>query len=122
MKYSKCPKNKRKIKESLSSIHGEICQYCGNDTPINSATIDHSIPQSEFGTGLIDNLVYCCKSCNSAKNNRSLSEFRLIRSIQASPYSGILTFNQYLKLNSLGLLSFSVELIQFQFEKVSSHE
>ena len=116
MKYSDSSISKRKIKNHLSGLHGNFCQYCGIETEPSKATIDHITPQSSGGSDDISNLIYCCKSCNSAKNNRELSYFRLIRSVQNSPYSGILTANQYLKLLSLNLLSFEVDLIRFHFE------
>ena len=40
----------------------------------NPPTIDHIVPLSRGGTHTIDNVVLACKSCNSRKSNRLLTE------------------------------------------------
>lgn len=62
------------------------CAYCGrmflmrNDDFIHnrpsSFTIDHLTPKSKGGTNHPDNLVPCCKSCNSKKQSKTLEEYR----------------------------------------------
>nr|BBH93991.1 HNH endonuclease [Thermogemmatispora argillosa] len=57
----------------------ETCQYCGKRT--RELTLDHVIPRSRGGKSTWENLVTCCKACNSKKGNRLLKEanMRLIR-------------------------------------------
>lgn len=49
------------------------CLRCGE---ISKQTIDHVIPLSKGGTNYIDNIQPLCKSCNSHKNNRIITDYR----------------------------------------------
>lgn len=56
------------------------CWYCGAkkwpgtaDDPLG---IDHLTPRSRGGTDDAENLVPCCKGCNSIKGNRTIDEAR----------------------------------------------
>jgi len=47
------------------------CAYCGCEfDDSTSPTIDHFIPLSKDGAHTKDNIVLCCKSCNSSKHDR----------------------------------------------------
>lgn len=48
----------------------ENCYYCGCKLGKHEKTIDHKKPVSKGGTNDTDNLVICCKVCNSTKNNK----------------------------------------------------
>jgi len=60
------------------------CYYCGCKLKTNSeekqdkryATIDHGTPQSRGGDNDRDNLFMCCKSCNSKKGTKTITEYR----------------------------------------------
>jgi 5-methylcytosine-specific restriction endonuclease McrA len=56
---------------------GHRCQYCG----AQAENIDHVVPRSRGGTHSWDNVVACCRRCNSRKEDRLLDEagFRLAR-------------------------------------------
>jgi len=49
---------------------GRRCQYCGK----RADTIDHVVPRSRGGTHTWDNCVAACRTCNSRKADRLLSE------------------------------------------------
>lgn len=55
--------------EILAYFH-YTCAYCGCDLDYNNLTLDHIAPLSLGGTTDIWNIVPCCKSCNSSKNNK----------------------------------------------------
>jgi len=52
------------------------CVYCGA-TDEKLMTIDHRIPQIHGGTSAFENLLTACKSCNSAKHDKTPEEARL---------------------------------------------
>ena len=53
----------------------DTCYYCGKHIEGRDKTVDHKIPISRGGTNARENLVMCCQSCNSHKNNRTESEY-----------------------------------------------
>jgi hypothetical protein len=69
---------------------GGRCWYCGlkifpntaSASPVNNVTIDHLIPVSAGGSDDLDNLVACCRTCNSAKCDRDLEWFRHVVAIR----------------------------------------
>lgn len=58
------------------------CQYCDIHLTKDVATIDHVLPVSKGGTTTWDNCVLCCKSCNSKKGNKLLSETHMFLRVQ----------------------------------------
>lgn len=53
--------------------YGYQCAYCGKqDVPFE---VDHQIPRSRGGSNRASNLVLSCHGCNSAKGNRTATEF-----------------------------------------------
>jgi len=51
---------------------GYVCTYCGQD----ALTVDHIVPIKNGGDPIaLDNMVACCKRCNSAKGSRSQAVF-----------------------------------------------
>lgn len=55
------------------------CWYCGAFLSQNSPelTIDHLRPRSRGGTDLADNLVLCCRRCNTLKGVGTVEELRV---------------------------------------------
>lgn len=43
------------------------CYYCGRKVGYTSLTMDHVIPLARGGRSTKDNLVPCCKACNTKK-------------------------------------------------------
>lgn len=61
-------KNRRIVLEASAYT----CHYCKG--PANEA--DHIIPVSFGGGNEIDNLLPCCKSCNSTRKNKTMVRLR----------------------------------------------
>lgn len=70
----------------LRDIHGGSCFYClttldftrrtrGQGINPTRASIEHLLPISRGGTHTWDNVVLCCHSCNTRKNNKTVAEF-----------------------------------------------
>jgi len=57
--------------EARIEYYGGLCYACGGPYEV----IDHVIPVSRNGTGWPANLRPMCRSCNSSKNNKLLSEW-----------------------------------------------
>jgi DNA-directed RNA polymerase subunit RPC12/RpoP len=51
------------------------CQYCGEKILIKAnVTTDHVFPASKGGKAVYDNMVTCCKACNSKKDDKTCEE------------------------------------------------
>lgn len=62
------------------------CQYCGRA----AENLDHIIPKSRGGRHTWDNVVACCRPCNSGKGDRLLSECSLqLRRVPAPPSASL---------------------------------
>jgi len=51
------------------------CAYCGAKLLHGTRSTDHIVPLTRNGKNTRNNIVPCCRSCNSQKNNRLLSEW-----------------------------------------------
>ena len=50
------------------------CQYCSEVQPSAKLTLDHVQPKSRGGKDSWENLVACCKACNTKKDDRTPGE------------------------------------------------
>jgi 5-methylcytosine-specific restriction endonuclease McrA len=51
------------------------CLYCGKHLTRKTATLDHIVPLAQSGADSACNLCLCCESCNTCKNNRTISQW-----------------------------------------------
>lgn len=55
------------------AFYGGVCAYCGSSRTV---TADHVVPISRGGTNFPANIRPACKSCNSSKGSKKLSEWK----------------------------------------------
>jgi 5-methylcytosine-specific restriction endonuclease McrA len=56
----------QRLSAAVLKREGYVCHYCGG----RADTADHVTPKARGGTDSMDNLVACCRSCNSGKRDR----------------------------------------------------
>jgi 5-methylcytosine-specific restriction endonuclease McrA len=66
------PKRKS-VKTTLINRDGFKCQYCGSED--RDLTVDHVTPRARGGANGLSNLALACRSCNSAKGDRTPEEW-----------------------------------------------
>lgn len=54
-----------------------VCPYCAGLLDPREKTLDHILPLARGGAHSLTNVVVCCRSCNSKKQDRTPSEWRL---------------------------------------------
>lgn len=57
----------RKSRWWQSKISVGRCYYCARETPPAKLTMDHVVPLNRGGLSSKNNLVACCKECNTRK-------------------------------------------------------
>ena len=67
-------KHSKREWEKKKQQYDNRCAYCGRK--IKKLTKDHIIPVSLGGVNTIDNIVPCCRKCNSKKRIKSVAEFK----------------------------------------------
>ncbi len=63
------------LDKEFKRLYSSNCAFCGSKQNI---TIDHIIPLSRSGNHSIGNLQSLCKSCNSKKQSRFISEYKYL--------------------------------------------
>jgi 5-methylcytosine-specific restriction endonuclease McrA len=89
LKYIKIPTRTVVLSRKNVLIRDDYtCQYCGKKFPPNELTIDHIIPKSKGGKTSWDNVVTCCKKCNTIKGQQTAWEagLRLVKKPSAPNY------------------------------------
>jgi hypothetical protein len=83
--------------ERLKLVLPQACAYCGSGEHLS---VDHLVPRDRGGADVGDNLVWSCRSCNSAKGARDL----LAWYERKATFLPLLLLRRYLKL-AIGLAS-----------------
>lgn len=81
----------RELKMQIVSPE-KVCEYCGSGRELSW---DHLIPRSKGGVDNAENLVLCCRSCNSSKGNRGLYAWFGVKNKDTMPR---IVAGKYLKL------------------------
>lgn len=59
------------------------CLYCNRTVSYNKVTLDHIFPQDMGGPTITNNLLPCCKKCNSEKSNLTSKEYKFFLSLDS---------------------------------------
>ena len=71
--HVKRPRPQLKLsRRSIFARDNYSCQYCGHRG--NDLTVDHVLPRRLGGPTSWDNLVCCCKRCNTRKGDKTLAQ------------------------------------------------
>lgn len=100
----------RRVAFSILKSFGR-CWYCGQKLDIKNLTFDHFIPKSFGGEYDYENIVPCCKACNSWKADMSIEQFR---SIVFEAMKGTARF--------FGIQPKEPQDIKFYFERLKDNE
>jgi hypothetical protein len=62
----------RETAEAVEARAGGRCEYCLMHQVLQGATfhVEHIVPKSRNGSSDLDNLAWCCPSCNLSKSDR----------------------------------------------------
>jgi hypothetical protein len=77
--------------ERLKMILPQACCYCGSK---QNLSIDHLIPKARGGSDDAENMVWACRSCNSAKRDSDMLDWYLGKGI----FPPLLLLRRYLKV------------------------
>ena len=66
----------RLSRRSILARDNYTCQYCGHAG--HDLTVDHVIPRRMGGPTSWDNLVCCCKRCNTRKGDKTLAQIGFV--------------------------------------------
>ena len=88
LEYIHIPYERRSLsrKDILLRDH-HTCQYCGRSASPTDLTLDHVLPRSRGGTSAWENLVACCRPCNTRKGDKTPEEARMRLMKRPRPYS-----------------------------------
>ncbi len=62
-----------------------LCYYCQSSIKPSQLTMDHKTPIARGGRSTRNNLVPCCKACNTEKQHLTLSEWIAKREAEGNP-------------------------------------
>lgn len=77
--------------EKLKLVLPQSCCYCGSREYLS---VDHLLPRAKGGSHSGDNMVWCCRSCNSSKGSKDVLEWLHER----KEFPPLLLLRRYLKL------------------------
>lgn len=90
----------------IFSRQRSLCGYCGKIVSRESQSnwaIDHMLPKSRGGDNMPPNLMLACWSCNSAKKDKTVKEFRHMIMTKQSPAYGLITRRKIEELQHAGI-------------------
>lgn len=95
--HVKRPKPQLRLsRRSVLARDNYVCQYCGHSG--HDLTVDHVIPKRLGGPTSWDNLVCCCKKCNTKKGDKTLAQvgFALKRQPHRPKYVPFISLTKFI--------------------------
>lgn len=96
-KFVKPPRKRAVSKHYILTRDNMICQYCSKKLNSLTSSVDHVVPVSRFDSkqqaNTWDNLVACCKTCNTKKRNRTPKEAGMSLEKEPRQPSGFIYIN-----------------------------
>jgi hypothetical protein len=77
--------------DRVKMLAADACCYCGGRVGL---TVDHLIPKYRGGPDVADNIVWCCRRCNSSKGTADVLDWYAAR----NEFPPLLLLRRYLKL------------------------
>ncbi len=86
----------RLSRRSIFARDNYACQYCGHQA--RELTIDHIVPKRLGGKSTWENLVCCCRKCNSRKGDKTLDKanMHLLSQPRRPRYVPFISLTKYL--------------------------
>ena len=86
----------RLSRRSIFARDSYTCQYCGHTS--KDLTIDHVVPKRFGGTTSWENLVCCCRRCNTRKGDKTVNQvgFTLRRTPKRPKYVPFISLTKYI--------------------------
>ena len=87
----------RLSRRSIFARDSYACQYCGHQA--RELTIDHVVPKRLGGKSTWENLVCCCRRCNTRKGDKTLEQasISLTRQPRRPRYVPFISLTKYLE-------------------------
>jgi 5-methylcytosine-specific restriction endonuclease McrA len=85
-----------RVKFSRTNVYSRDnreCQYCGEPCSLKDLTLDHVVPKSMGGRTTWNNIVSCCRDCNTKKADRTPKQAEM-KLINKPSYPSVKTFYQ----------------------------
>jgi len=86
----------RLSRRSILARDNYACQYCGAQS--RDLTVDHVVPKRLDGKSIWENLVCCCRRCNTKKGDKTLEQanLKLLRQPRRPRYVPFISLTKYL--------------------------
>ncbi|HUV05942.1 MAG TPA: HNH endonuclease [Armatimonadota bacterium] len=86
----------RLSRRSILARDNYTCQYCGHQS--RDLTVDHLVPKRFAGKSAWENLVCCCRRCNSRKGDKTLEQanMTLVKQPRRPRYVPFISLTKYL--------------------------
>lgn len=100
-----------RIRERVFAIKGTLCFYCKVNLMTldnRNRTLDHRLAHRNRGADTVENLVPCCRSCNSMRHTMGDEEFTEYLGLKKKGLSRFQLFKARKKLKEKYDLIFSV--------------